>query len=109
MTAMLLDHKRHINDVNLLDHPRRDRGHGLQVVPAPGALIEAIVARIAVDRFRREGLAFVLGMTGLPTDPASLLALRRCRLGGTFSKPVLARGREWTIPVGACAIVGVSP
>ena len=28
---------------------------------------------------------------------------------GTFSKLVLARSRRWTIPVEACAIVGVIP
>ncbi len=36
---------------------------------------------IAVDQFRREGGAFVLGVTGLPADAVPLLALRRCRLG----------------------------
>src|SRR5208282_4456833 len=51
------------------------------VMPAPGAKIEAMVERIAVDQFRREGGAFVLGVTGLPADAAPLLALRRCRLG----------------------------
>ena len=50
-------------------------------MPAPGAKIEAMVERIAVDQFRREGGAFVLGVTGLPADAAPLLALRRCRLG----------------------------
>ena len=74
---MLLDHQRHVLDVDLLDHPGHDRGHGLQVMPAPGAKIEAIVERIAVDQFRREGGAFVLGVTRLPADAASLLALRR--------------------------------
>src|SRR5271157_4196943 len=77
MTTMLLDHQRHVVDVDLLDHPGHDRGHGLQVMPAPGAKIEAMVERIAVDQFRREGGAFVLGVPGLPADAAPLLALRR--------------------------------
>jgi hypothetical protein len=78
---MLLDHQRHVVDVDLLDHPGHDRGHGFQVMPAPGAKIEAMVERIAVDQFRREGGAFVLGVTGLPAVAAPLLALRRCRFG----------------------------
>ena len=40
-----------------------------------------MVERIAVDQFRREGGAFVLGVTGLPADAAPLLALRRCWFG----------------------------
>ena len=78
---MLLDHQRHVVDVDLLDHPGHDRGHGFQVMPAPGAMIKAMVERIAVDQFRREGGAFVLWVTGLPADAAPLLALRRCRFG----------------------------
>ena len=78
---MLLDHQRHVVDVDLLDHPGHDRGHGFQVMPAPGAKIKAMVERIAVDQFRREGGAFVLWVTGLPADAAPLLALRRCRFG----------------------------
>ena len=81
MTTMLLDHQRHVVDVDLLDHPGHDRGHGFQVMPAPGAKIKAMVERIAVDQFRREGGAFVLWVTGLPADAAPLLALRRCRFG----------------------------
>ena len=48
VTAMLLDHKRHVLDVDLLDHPGHDREHGLQVMPTPWANIEAMVERIAV-------------------------------------------------------------
>ena len=78
---MLLDRQRHVVDVDLLDHPGHDRRHGLQVMPATGTKIEAMVERNAVDLFRWEGGAFVLGVSGLSTDAASLLALRRRRLG----------------------------
>ena len=49
-------------------------------MPAPGGKIKAMVERIAVDQFRREGGEFVLWVTGLPADAVPLLALRRCRL-----------------------------
>jgi hypothetical protein len=44
-------------------------------------MIEAMVERNAIDQFRREGVAFVLGVTGLPADSPSLLTFWRCRLG----------------------------
>jgi hypothetical protein len=50
-------------------------------MPTPWAKIEAMVERTAVDQFRREVGAFVLGVTGLPADAAPLLALRRCWFG----------------------------
>jgi len=81
MTAMLLDHKRHVVDVDLLDHPGHDREQRLQVMPAPGAEVEAMIEESAVDRFGREGGALVFGAPGLPADAASVLALRRRRLG----------------------------
>jgi hypothetical protein len=34
MPAMLLDQQRHVPDIDLLDHPRRDRDHGPQGMPA---------------------------------------------------------------------------
>jgi len=46
-----------------------------------GTEIEVIVDRRAVDQFRREGSAFVLGVTRLSADAASILTLRRFRLG----------------------------
>ena len=58
---MLLDHQRHVVDVDLLDDPGHDRGHGFQVMPAPGAKIKAMVERIAVDQFRREGARSCFG------------------------------------------------
>ena len=81
VAAMLLDLQRHVLNVNLLDHPGHNRRHGFQVMAATGTEIEAIVDRRAVDRFRREGSAFVLGVTGLSADVASILALWRLRLG----------------------------
>ncbi len=78
---MLLDLQRHVLDVDLLDHSRQDRRHGLQVMPATGTEIEAIVDRRAVDRLRGEGGAFVLGVTRLSADTALLLTFRRLRLG----------------------------
>src|SRR5512135_2265673 len=81
MTAMLLDHQWHVGDVDLLDHPGHDRRRGLQVMPASGAKIEAMVERTAVDQFGREVSTFVLGVTRLPADAASVLARRRRRLG----------------------------
>ena len=81
MTAMLLDLQRHVVDVDLLDHPGQNRRHRLQVMAATGTEIEAIVDRRTVDRFRREGIAFVLGVTRLSADAASILTLRRLRLG----------------------------
>src|SRR5208337_687199 len=95
VTAMLLDHKRHVLDVDLLDHPGHDREHGLQVMPTPWANIEAMVERIAVDQFRREGGAFVLGVTRLPAAAASLLALRRGWFGrlDDVRRRWLGRGR----------------
>ena len=95
VTAMLLDHQRHVVDVDLLDHPGHDRGHGLQVMPTPWAKIEAMVERIAVDQFRREVGAFVLGVTRLPADAASLLALRRGWFGrlDDVRRRWLGRGR----------------
>ena len=77
------------------NHPGHDREHGLQVLPTPWAKIEAIVERTAVDQFRREVSAFVLGMTRLPADAASLLALRRGWFGrlDDVRRRWLGRGR----------------
>src|SRR5689334_15173138 len=49
--------------------------------PATGAKVEARIDRRAVDRFGWEGGAFVLGVARLSADAASLLTLRRLRLG----------------------------
>src|SRR5512132_38975 len=103
MTAMLLDRQRHLADVDLLDHPRRDGEGGPQVMAARGAEFEAVIEGPGVDRRRREGGAFVLGMSGLSADSALVLALWRWglgrlddvggrRLGG--GRGVLAGGRE---------------
>src|SRR3954454_2625491 len=81
MTAMLLDLQRHVPDVDLLDHSGHDRRHGLQMIPATGTKIEAIVDRRTVDRSGREGGAVVLGVARLAPDAAPLLTLRRVRLG----------------------------
>jgi hypothetical protein len=81
MTAMLLDPQRHFANVDLLDHPRCNGEGGMQVVPARGAGVEAMIERPAVDGLGWERGAFVFGMSGLPADSASLLALRWWRLG----------------------------
>ncbi len=78
---MLLDHKGHVVNVDLLDHPGFDRQHGSQVMTATGTEIETMVDRRAVNRFRRKGVALVLGMTGLSADASLILTLRRFRLG----------------------------
>src|SRR3954468_14985651 len=75
MTAMLLDLQRHVLDVDLPDHSGHDRRHGLQMIPATGTKIEAIVDRRTVDRFGRVGGAFVLGVTRLSPDAAPPLTL----------------------------------
>jgi hypothetical protein len=80
MTAMLLDRQGHLADIDLLDHPWRDRQGRPQVMAAAGAGVEAMIEGSAVDGFGREGDTLVLGMAGLPADSASILALRR-RLG----------------------------
>ena len=49
---------------------------------APGTEFEAIIDRPAVYRLRGKGGAFVLGVSRLATDTASILAFRRRRLGG---------------------------
>ena len=54
---------------------------GSKSMAAPGTEIEAMIERPAVDRLGREGVSLVLGVSGLATDPASLLTLRRRRLG----------------------------
>src|SRR5512135_1401879 len=81
MTAMLLDRQRHLADVDLLDHPRREGEGGPQVIAAGGAGVEAVIEGPAVEGLGREGDAFVLGMAGLPADAAFVLALRWRRLG----------------------------
>jgi hypothetical protein len=78
---MLLDLQRHGLDVDLLDHSGLDRQQGLQGMPALGARVEAMIEAPAVDHLRREGDSFVLAVTGLSTDVATLLALWRGRLG----------------------------
>ena len=81
MTAVLLDRQRHRDDVDLLDHPRREGQRGLQVMAARGAGVEAMIEEPAVDRRGWEGGALVLGMSGLSARLTSVLALRRWRLG----------------------------
>jgi hypothetical protein len=81
MAAMLLDRQRHLADVDLLDHPRRDGEGRPQVIAAGGAGVEAVLEGPAVEGLGREGDAFVLGMAGLPADAAFVLALRWRRLG----------------------------
>ena len=81
MGAMLLDRQRHLADIDLLDHPRRESEGGLQVMAARGAGVEAMIEAPAVDGFRRERGAFVFGMSGLSADSAMVLALWRWRLG----------------------------
>src|SRR5438067_13778409 len=48
---------------------------------ATGTEIEAIVDRLAVDRFRGESGALMFGVTRLSADPASILTLRWRWLG----------------------------
>jgi hypothetical protein len=81
MTAMLLNHQRHFLDVDLLDHPGRDRAEGLQILSAPGAEVDVMIEGPSVERFGREGDPFMLGMSGLSADPPLVLALRGRRLG----------------------------
>src|SRR5205807_2095705 len=81
MAAMLLDRQRHLADVDLLDHPWREGAGGVQILAARGAGVQAVIEGPTVDRLRREGGAFVLGMSELSADLASILALRRWRLG----------------------------
>src|SRR5512135_968235 len=81
MTAMLLNLERHFADVDLLDHPRRDGAGGLQVVPAGGAVLQAMIEGSAVEGFGRERGAFVFGVSGLSADLALVLALRWWWLG----------------------------
>jgi hypothetical protein len=81
VTAVLLDRQRDLADIDLLDHPGRDGQGGPQVVAARGAGVEAMVEGPGVDGLGREGGSLMLGMAGLPADPASVLARRRWRLG----------------------------
>ena len=94
VTAMLLDHNRYLLTSTCWITRGTIVRHGLQVMPTPWANIEAMVERIAVDQFRRKVGAFVLGVTRLPADTASLLALRR----GWFGRLDDVRG---LIPKGA--------
>ena len=76
MTAVLLDRQRHPDDVDLLDHARRDGPHRPQALAARGAAVEAMIEGPAVDRLGLECDALVLGMAGLPTNSAAVLSLR---------------------------------
>ena len=78
---MFLDRPRHFEDVDLLDHPRRNGEGGPQVMRARGAEFEAVIEGPGVDRLGREGGTFVLGMSGLSADSALVLALWRWGLG----------------------------
>ena len=77
---MLFDPQRHLMDLDLLDDARR-AGGGLQSVTATGAEVQDVVVRSVVDLFRREQSTLVFGVSGLSTDTALVLALRRWRLG----------------------------
>ena len=77
---MLVDLQRHVVDVDLLDHPGHDREHGLQLMPATGTEIEAMVEEPPLMDSGGKAVAFVLGVTGLSADVASILTLRRVRL-----------------------------
>src|ERR1700730_200165 len=80
VTAMLFDRQRHLMDLDLLDDARGGGG-GLQAVSAAGAEEQDVVVRSAVDLLRWEQDTLVFGVSGLSTDAALVLALRRWRLG----------------------------
>ena len=81
MTAVLLDRQRHLIDVDLLDHTGLGPGRGFQPVAAPGTKIETIIKRPVFDRLGREGIPFVLGVSGLAADLALSLTIGGRRLG----------------------------
>jgi hypothetical protein len=81
MTAMLFDRQGQLANVDLLDHPWRDRQGREQVRAAAGAGVEAMVEGAAVDDLGREGGPLVFGRTGLSADASFVLALGRWRLG----------------------------
>ena len=58
-------------------------GHqpSLQAVSATRAEVQEVIVRSAVDLFRWEQDTLVFGVSGLSTDAALVLALRRWRLG----------------------------
>ena len=81
MTAMLLDEQGHHADIDLLDHPWRQAGGGLEAVTTAGAGVDAMVEGAGVDGFGGKGDAFVFAMTGLSADASFVLSLRWRGLG----------------------------
>ena len=112
---MLLDPQGHLVDLELLDDAWcGDRG--LQVMSTRGAGVEDVVVESPIDLFGRDRGAFVFGMSGLPADAASVLALGRRWLGWLDDvggrgpgrgRGILARGRELLLQPGDGGLKGI--